>query len=98
MPISMTEDGEITWVNEAPVLNVQEALRSLMDRVTVLEAELKARKTVETPPPAKEEPKAPPTEQQGPATVSHVARGRGRGTRGGRGNGRGGRGRGATTT
>jgi len=96
MPISMSEDGEITWVNEPPVLDVQEALRSLMDRVAVLEAESKARKVAETPPPVKvkEEPKAPTTEQP---TVGFIARGRGRGNRGGRGNGRGGRGRGTTT-
>jgi hypothetical protein len=96
-PISMSEDGEITWVNEPPVLDVQESIRNLMDRVAVLEAESKARKVAETPPPIIEEPKAPKSEQQGHATVSSVARGRGRGTRGSRGTGRGGRGRGSTT-
>jgi len=49
MPISMSEDGEIIWVNEAPVLDVQKALRTLMDRVAILEAESKARKVAETP-------------------------------------------------
>jgi len=68
-----------------------------MDRVAVLEAESKARKVADTPPPTKEEPKAPNTDQQGHATVSSAARGRGRGTKGSRGTGRGGRGRGTTT-
>jgi hypothetical protein len=63
MPISISEDGEITWVNEPPVLDVQEVLRNLMDRVAILEAESKARKVAETPSPIKEKPKAPTTEQ-----------------------------------
>ncbi|KAG1733756.1 hypothetical protein EDB19DRAFT_1830870 [Suillus lakei] len=46
-PISITEDGEISWINQPPTLDVQESLRTLMTlvgKVASLEAEVKALK------------------------------------------------------
>jgi hypothetical protein len=43
-PISISKDNEINWVNQAPTLDIQETLRTLMAEVASLKAEVKALK------------------------------------------------------
>lgn len=101
-PISISEDGEINWVNQAPTLDVQETLRTLMAEVASLKAEVKALKEagVTTPSYAEatkskdkpKEEKAKGDEQKAEGSGSKGKKsGRGRGT------GRGGRKGGVTT-
>ncbi|OAX34635.1 hypothetical protein K503DRAFT_868791 [Rhizopogon vinicolor AM-OR11-026] len=75
MPISISEDGEITWVNEPPKVDLQEAVRFLMGKVAEMDTEIKTLKARIPPPTVVEEPKAFEAKPQGQATVSSEARG-----------------------
>jgi hypothetical protein len=53
-PISISKDGEITWVNKTLLLNVQGTFKSLLNKVTSLKAEIKALEEIKPNPPRKE--------------------------------------------